>query len=245
MLNNEDVIDKGKSSLDEHPPLHRKVLVKASELAEPAVRLRPPFDLIINTKLWRRSRFPSLESLDLKEKEDVLEAMIATAKFDMCGEAFRDQELIERLYAFDNSRRDTAKLLRETAEFAKKPPRDLDLRERPIIIDVMNRRYPEFKYDDQPLKPFGRAKTEVLCFSKSFMNSNKIIIIIGTSSVRMETLIGIATPFYTIKDGNPWETSGSWGYRDASSCEQAINDALDVVDIVITPFAEKMTEALG
>jgi hypothetical protein len=35
------------------------------------------------------------------------------------------------------------------------------------------------------------------------------------------------------------------GYHDAESCRQAVSDALDVVDIVLAPFADKMAEALG
>jgi hypothetical protein len=86
--------------------------------------------------------------------------------------------------------------------------------------------------------------TDILCFTKLFMNSNKLLIIIGYA-IGIEVLIGIAAPFFTINEGRPWTTSGSWRYWDAKSCKQAINDVLNVVDIVITPFAEKMAEALG
>ena len=109
-------------SLEDHPPLHRKVLLKTAELAELAVRLRPPFDRVVNTKLWPRTRFAALEGLDVEEREALLEAMIASVKFSMCGEAFRDQERLKRLRAFDDSRRDSAKFLRDTVEFAKYPP---------------------------------------------------------------------------------------------------------------------------
>ena len=37
----------------------------------------------------------------------------------------------------------------------------------------------------------------------------------------------------------------AWRYHDADSCRQTVSDALDVVDIVLTPFADKMAEALG
>ena len=105
-------------------------------MAEPAVRLKPPFDLVINTKLWPRTRYPSLEALDVKQREALLEAMVATVKFRMCGEAFRDPESFQRLHTFDDSRRGVAKILRETAEFAKYPPQDPALREAPVIIDA-------------------------------------------------------------------------------------------------------------
>jgi len=142
MTRDEDRIDTFfVGSLEEHPPLHRKVLLKAAELAEPAVRLRPPFDRVINTKLWPRTRYPPLEALDVNQREALLEAMVATVKFRMCGEAFRDPESFRRLRTFDDSRRDVAKILRDTAEFAKYPPQDPALREAPVIIDVMKRRY--------------------------------------------------------------------------------------------------------
>jgi hypothetical protein len=230
-------------SLEEHPPLHRKVLLKAAELAEPAVRLRPPFDRVVNTKLWPRTRYASLEALDVKEREALLEAMIASVKFDMCGEAFRDQESLRRLRAFDDSRRDVVKLLRDTAEFAKYPPRDPGLRVEPVIADVMKRRHPGFKHDNQLLKRIGRVVKGVVCFTKPFMVSNRLLIVMGYP--KFEIRIGIEAPLFAIREGDPWATSGSWRYHDVDSCRQTVRDALDVVDIVLTPFADKMAEALG
>ena len=105
MTRKTDVIDLNRiNSLEEHPPLHQKVLLKAAELAEPAVRLKPPFDRVVTTKLWPRTRYAFLEGLDIGEREALLAAMIASVKFDMCGEAFRDQESFLRLRAFDDSR---------------------------------------------------------------------------------------------------------------------------------------------
>jgi hypothetical protein len=46
--------------------------------------------------------------------------------------------------------------------------------------------------------------------------------------------------------GQPESVTGtSWRYHDAESCRQAVSDALDVVDIALAPFADKMAEALG
>ena len=106
-------------SLADHPPRHQKVLVKFAELVEEAVRLEAPFDRLKHTKLWSRTRYPALEKLDPGEKDLILEAMTATAKFRACGEAFRNQELIKRLRVFDVSLRNTDELLRSTAEFAR------------------------------------------------------------------------------------------------------------------------------
>lgn len=244
MTSDEDRIDTFfVRSLEEHPPLHRKVLLKAAELAEPAVRLRPPFDRVVKTKLWPRTRYASLVGLDVKEREALLEAMIAKVKFNMCGEAFRDQESIRRLRAFDDSRRDVAKILRDTAEFAKYPPVDPGLRAEPIITDVMKRRHPDFKHDNQLLKRIGRVVKGVVCFTKPFMTSNRLLIVMGYPS--FEIRIGIEAPLFAIREGGAWATSGSWRYHDADSCRQTVSDALDVVDIVLTPFADKMAEALG
>jgi hypothetical protein len=80
MTRKKDMIDLDRiHSLEEHPPLHRKVLLGAAELAEPAVRLKPPFDRVVNTKLWPRTRYGSLEGLDVNEREALLEAIIADA----------------------------------------------------------------------------------------------------------------------------------------------------------------------
>jgi hypothetical protein len=245
MTSNRDVIDLDTvESLEGHPTLHQKVLLKAAELADSAVRLKPPFDRIVNTKLWPRTRYTSLEGLDAEEKEILLQAMVASAKFSMCGEAFRDQERFRWLRAFDDSRRDATKFLRDTAEFAKYPPREPDLRAEPIIIDVMKRRRPDFKHDNQLLKRIGRTVKGVVCFTKPFTRSNRLLIVIGYSSI-FEIRIGIETPLFAIRDGCLWATSGSWRYHDAESCRQTTGDVLDVVDIVISPFAEKMAEALG
>jgi hypothetical protein len=75
----------GIESLPQHPPLHQKVLLKAAEIADSAVRLRPPFHRIVETKLHSRTRYAALESLGLDAREMLLEAMVATAKFHMCG----------------------------------------------------------------------------------------------------------------------------------------------------------------
>jgi hypothetical protein len=244
MTRKTDMIDLDRiHSLEEHPPLHRKVLLKTAELAEPAVRLKPPFDRVVNTKLWPRTRYASLDALDIREREALLEAMIASVKFDMCGEAFRDQESLRHLRAFDDSRRDIAKILRDTAEFAKYPPRDPGLRVEPVITDVMKRRHPDFKHDNQFLKRIGRVVKGVVCFTKPFMTSNRLLIVMGYPI--FEIRIGIEAPLFSICEGAAWETSGSWRYHDAESCRQAVSDALDVVDIVLTPFADKMAEALG
>lgn len=243
MTRKTDMIDLDRiHSLKEHPLLHQKVLLRAAEMAEPAVRLKPPFDRVVNTKLWPRTRYASLERLDVKEREALLEAMIASVKFGMCGEAFRDQDSFRRLRAFDDSRRDVATLLRDTAEFAKYPPRDPRLRVEPVIADVMKRRHPDFKHDNELPQRIGRVVKGVVCFTKPFMRSNRLIIVIDCL---LEIRIGIEAPLFAIHEGTAWDTSGSWRYHDAESCRQAVSDALDVVDIVLTPFAAKMTEALG
>jgi hypothetical protein len=80
-------MDEGKNVIDlfrirslaDHPPLHQKVLLKAAELAEEAVRLGSPFDRLKHTKLWSRTRYPALEKLGPGEKDLILEAMTATA----------------------------------------------------------------------------------------------------------------------------------------------------------------------
>jgi hypothetical protein len=158
-------------------------------------------------------------------------------------EAFRDQESFQRLRAFDDSRRDWAKILRDTAEFAKYPPQDPGLREEPVITEVMKRRHPDFKHDNQLLKRIGRRAKGVVCFTKPFMKSNRLIIVMGYPL--FEIRIGIEAPLFAISESTAWATSGSWRYHDAESCRQAVSDALEVVDIVLTPFADKMAEALG
>jgi len=244
MTRKTDMIDLNRiHSLKEHPPLHQTVLLKAAELAEPAVRLKPPFHRVVNTWLWPQTRYASLEGLDIREREALLEAMIASVKFAMCGEAFRDQESLRRLRAFDDSRRDAAKILRDTAEFAKYPPQDPGLRVEPVITDVMKRRHPDFKHDNGLLKRIGRVVKGVVCFTKPFMTSNRLLIVMGYPS--FEIWIGIEAPLFAIREGGAWATSGSWRYHDADSCRQTVSDALDVVDIVLTPFADKMAEALG
>lgn len=239
----------GIESLPQHPPLHQKILLKAAELAEDAVRLKPPFDRIVETKLYSRTRYAALERLGSDEREVLQEAMIATAKFDMCGEAFRDFELMGRLREFDKSRRNQDQLLRSTAEFAKIPPRDPSFREKNIVLTVMRERYPAFKVDDELLKRLEPKRAQAYCFTKPLLLRNKLLIIVDATppgiSTFFEVKIGIAEPFYAFSEGSAWATSASWRYRDAAGCEQALNDALDVVDIVLPAFAEKMTEALG
>lgn len=241
MLDNDDIIDMTKRSLEEYPLAHRQVLTKASRLAQQAVRLCPPFDRVRNTTLWQRTCLSALEGIDSTEKEGILEAMIATARGNMCGESFRDEEMFRRLYDFEDKMRASGVRLFKAAD---RPVRDRNLHEPPIIIDIMKHRYSDFYRDNKALELFGKVKSKVLCFSKLFVKSSKILIIIRTAGVRLEATIGISCPYFSIDVGSPWATSGSWSYWDERSCEQAINNALDVVDIVIAPFEKKMSEAL-
>ena len=39
--------------------------------------------------------------------------------------------------------------------------------------------------------------------------------------------IGISDPFYAVRDGALWVTTGYWAYRDAEECRQALYDAMD------------------
>jgi len=45
------------------------VLLKAAELVEEAIRLKPVFDRLKHTKLWSRTRYPALKKLGPGEKE--------------------------------------------------------------------------------------------------------------------------------------------------------------------------------
>jgi hypothetical protein len=74
------------------------------------------------------------------------------------------------------------------------------------------------------------------------MKSNRLLIAMGYPA--FEIRIGIESPLFAIREGCVWDTSGSWRYHDAESCRQMLSDALDVLDIILTPFAEKMAEAL-
>jgi hypothetical protein len=233
-------------SLADHPPQHQKVLLKCAELVEEAVRLEPPFDRVKHTKLWSRTRYQALEKLGPREKELILDAMTATAKFDSCGEAFRNQELMKRLRAFDASLRSRDELLRRTAEFAKLPPRDPHLHEEGIVLDVMKRRYPDFNRNDGPLEWVKPKPQGTYCFARSLTSTSKLLIFVEADlgiSTFFEIGIGISDPFYPVRDGAPWAVTGYWPYRDAQECRQALNDAMDVIAIILQPFADKMLEA--
>jgi hypothetical protein len=43
----------------------------------------------------------------------------------------------------------------------------------------------------------------------------------------------------------PWAATGHWAYRDVIECKQALNDAMDVIAIILPPFADKVLEALS
>jgi len=227
-----------KKSLGAHPPLHQRILVNASRLAEKAVALVPPFDRVMNTTLWPRTRFPFLDDFDPEKKEDVLDCMVATGKFRLCGEAYRDDERIRRLMEYDED------IFSRSGFRVNRQPRVYDLKEKPIVMDIMGQRYPAFRPDNRHLKRFGVGKSGVHCFTRPMKESNNILIIIGPERIFFELLIGIQTPFYTISPTSPWVATGSWSYWDAQSCRQALNDALDVVDIIIGPFSQGMAEAL-
>ena len=94
------------------------------------------------------------------------------------------------------------------------------------------------------LKRIGRKEVKgVVCYTKPFVTSNSLLVVMGYP--RLEIRIGIEVPVSTITEGAAWATSGSWRYHDSESCRQPINDAVDVVDIVLMPVADKMAEALG
>ena len=57
--------------------------------------------------------------------------------------------------------------------------------------------------------------------------------------------LGFQIPSIPLEMGAPWATTGHWAYRDANECRQALNDAMDVIAIVLMPFADKMLEALS
>ncbi len=238
-----DVVEVERTrDLEMYPPLHRRILVKAAELAEPAVRLTPPFDRVIKTRLEPRTRYWALEALPPNQVEQILQDIIAAAKFAMCGEAFRDPAAMQRLREFDQTYflskyRSSWKPIRRNPEF----------NEQTTIISGLNDRYQDFIYQPNLFESSGlQIKDYIFC--KQFLDQSKLLIAIGAipfQSTALRVAIGISVPFYIIRDADLWCTSSSWLYWDAESCKQALNDALDVVDIILSPFIDKMGEALG
>jgi hypothetical protein len=75
----------GIESLPQHPQLHQKVLLKAAEIADSAVRLRPPFHRIVETKLHSRTRYAALERLGAKGIERFGDANLYLKKGRIAG----------------------------------------------------------------------------------------------------------------------------------------------------------------
>ena len=238
MADRPGVIDPGIKSLDAHPELHQRVLIKAAELAEPAVRLTQPFDRVLATRLGPRTHYEALKTVAPDQAEQVLQDMIAVAKFRMCGEAFRDQAAIQRLREFGRAR--------VSYDRPNPPPRE-PFNEAPVIAEVMKVRYPDFRLDAELPKNLS-VRNGVQWFLTPFMTTNKLLIAIEATpliSTFFDLSIGVFDPLFGIREGDPWAVSGSWNYWDAESCERAVHGALDVVDIVLPPLMQKMKEALS
>jgi hypothetical protein len=54
-----------------------------------------------------------------------------------------------------------------------------------------------------------------------------------------EIRIGIEAPLFTISESHAWANVRILALPRRRKCRQAVSDALDVVDIVLTPFADK------
>jgi len=115
------------------------------------------------------------------------------------------------------------------------------------VLDVMKRRYPDFKRDDGPLEWVKPKPQGTYCFARPLTSTTKSLVFVEAQpgiSTFFEIGLGISAPLYPVRDGAPWATTGHWTYRNADECGQALNDAMDVIAIVLPPFAEKMREVL-
>ncbi len=227
--------------------LQRNILLKAAELAEPAVMLRSPFDRILGVAALadlKRMR-KDIETLSETKKKELLESMVAVARFFIAGELVRDQPAMERFMEYDRSLLSVKSMEYLTRSWPDRAP---ELKEKPIIKEVMKLRYTQFRYDPSPFKVLDERVAGNNPFTCDFGKDNNIIIAIELrppKSTRFVCHVGIADPLYLVRIGSFWAANSLWYYHDETSLVRALHEALDVVDIVLPPFLEKIGEILN
>ncbi len=241
-LTQDDVILRdlpaGKS-LDDMPVLHKKVLIKVAELAEPAIRLQSPFDKILQTGI--KARQLGYDKVEGAEKEELLLWQIAASKYIMCGNTFFNPEFQRKLSEFEKIHRIFSPIVT--------PPGGEWVDDKAIISNIVRSRMPEFVPDRGILKfmKSRKMRTEgVQIFSAKCLKDNKIFVIFLTrQNQSVRTAIGIMKPFFIINTVDPWYVySGNHFYHNMNTCLQAVNAAIDVIEIVLPMFLKKLEEAL-
>jgi hypothetical protein len=223
-----------------------RVAQKAAELAERAVRGMPPFDRFSNHLPLIRDKAYA-DKYSEEAKHELLGAYIASAKFNVGGDAFRNDEAYRRIMQFEkpiaeNLRRDFVPI---SAEHRLKR-RSFATKERRKLVEArVGQMLPDYR-PDKKLVP--ATIPGAVIFSKPLLETNKTFVAfdvgVGKTDGIFESYIGVEKPFYSVR---PLSFLGSiirGVYYTPQELHAIVEETLDVLKLLLPLFGEKMEEAL-
>lgn len=233
--------------------LKNKIAETLCELAELIIRRSPPFNRIplqpeVTSSLLIKY-YKYYNEIDESLKGEYILAEIALAKYliqnTLVGvkESFATKypEHMKAREAFDNwiiqreGPPEPVYIDRTLQIFTEK------VKVNQIIKQIFNERKPDFSYDKSAVYP------GIIPFSKPWLKDNKVYIIAdkGTKRQFLDFHIGIAKPEFFIDIANFFGRAQSWyNYNTVEELIQGINKALDIIDLLLPHFLERIKKVL-
>lgn len=220
-------------------------------LSEKLIRREPPFDTLplqheIIPYFYEKylEYFDEIE-IDLRSK--ILERLVDYAKWQIRSMLIRGIPSFNSLYP-DHVDTGSAfkQWIRHREEHNVSIPRniaqlDVNFKMSRVIKHVMKQRMPLFEYDKSVYIP------GTVPFSKVFLSNNKIFIIadIGTKRQFVDFMIGLDSPRLFIDIANFFGKAQSvYEYSSEQEATIAVNKALDMIEVLLPYFAEKVEKTL-
>lgn len=222
------------------------VLDKAAEIAEMAVRGRPPFSKLPQyLPLNRNAEF--LVRWSDEDKRQLIESVVASAKFSVAGERYRDEAALqkEKQLAAEQSLilRSRAKPIPAERSLLLKAFSVKDRKK--IVKGEVEKRFPAYVPDKSI---FERTMPGLLVFAKSFLEDNKLWIAFDLGAAKtdgiFESYVGVQKPFYSTRPASFYGASIRGVYSAPEELRAVVDETLDLLAVVLPVFEEKMRDIL-
>jgi hypothetical protein len=214
-------------------------IMMAERITKRALEKAAPFEKIAYPSALE-PYFPYVADLPESERVSVLADFIESQKAKLGGPVYIDKQRNERLAPIEKAR---------TLEYAKnyvpyKLPNNIisNTKAKGILREALEKRYPDFK-------SMKSSDANILRFSKEHLLCGSVDMLFdrGTYGPGLFTpLLGVSEPSYSANLGDlAGITKTSWRYATEIECSEAVEDVLNIVDVVLPVFIKTVEEAIS
>lgn len=219
---------------------------KAAELAELAVRGRPPFDAVARYSVLNQYK-KYFDRYDEATRREVTDAYVSNAQFLVGGETYRNDEALGRVREFEKPIADDLRRNFVPVDSERRLARGrFAVRDRrKLVEDLFLQKLPEYRQDSS-LVP--ESIPQGLFFSKALGAGNKMFVGFDLGSGKTDGIfnsyIGIEKPFYSVQPTSFFVSPIRGIYYTPDELRAIVVDTLELLDVLLPVFGKKMEEAL-